>query len=244
MKAIDRISTLFGNFTLAVRVVDPAESNFMVLCNEAGSGGRAVFKPSGLGTVPRSEICILSAVVDWGGLTNPLLSLLPPVVTLELSDEAEGLFLLGLIHSEASGGRCGSSAVVNRLCEIIFVKMLRAAILEGSSEPGLIAGLSDARLSRALVAIHESPGRNWKNRELAEVSGSSLSLFAQAFAAKVGCTPAAYLRNLRLAMARNDVARGERIATVARRYCYGTPEAFARAFKRKYGLNPTGIFKE
>ena len=37
----------------------------------------------------------------------------------------------------------------------------------GRAEPGLLAGLADPRLCRALVAIHEAPGRAWSAADLA-----------------------------------------------------------------------------
>ena len=42
-------------------------------------------------------------------------------------------------------------------------------------------------------------------------------------------------------LARQDVARGDRIDAVARRYGYASPEGFARAFRRHYGENPIAL---
>ena len=70
------------------------------------------------------------------------------------------------------------------------------------------------------------------------IAGLSLSRFAEVFLAMVGETPAAYLRKWRLTLARQDVAKGDRINAIARRYGYRSPEGFARAFKNQFGENP------
>ena len=118
---------------------------------------------------------------------------------------------------------------------------LRYDLSAGSTEPGLLSGLSDARLSRAIVAIHGNPGRNWRNDDLAEVAGLSLSRFAETFASVVGETPAAYLRRWRLLVARQDLQNGDRVDAVARRYGYQSAEGFARAFRQHYGQNPLAM---
>ena len=58
---------------------------------------------------------------------------------------------------------------------------------------GLIAGLSDPRLARSLVALHNMPQEDWSLARMASVPGVSRSGFAEAFKAATGTTPAAYL---------------------------------------------------
>ena len=96
--------------------------------------------------------------------------------------------------------------------------MMRAQIEAGSTQPGLLAGLSNPRLSRAIVVMHDRPGQAWRNEDLAHIAGMSLSRFAETFLAEVGEPPAAYLRRWRLTLARQDIAKGQRVDVVARRY--------------------------
>ena len=91
------------------------------------------------------------------------------------------------------------------------------------------------------MCIRDSPGRNWRNDDLAEVAGLSLSRFAETFASVVGETPAAYLRRWRLLVARQDLQNGDRVDAVARRYGYQSAEGFARAFRQHYGQNPLAM---
>ena len=116
--------------------------------------------------------------------------------------------------------------------------MLRTQIEAGSTRPGLLAGLADPRLSRAIVAIHDQPGRDWRNEDLAQIAGLSLSRFAEIFLATVSEPPAAYLRRWRLTLARQDVEKGDRVDAIARRYGYLSSEGFTRAFKKHFGENP------
>jgi len=125
-----------------------------------------------------------------------------------------------------------------------MVRLLRAQIERGTTGAGLLGGLADARLSRTIVAIHENPGKQWRNQELAEVANLSRSRFSERFVELVGETPQAYLRRWRMTLARQDVERGERIQTVAWRYGYGSSEALSRAFRRQFGNNPVALRRE
>ncbi len=89
--------------------------------------------------------------------------------------------------------------------------------------------------------MHDNPGRDWHNEDLAQIAGLSLSRFAGMFLEMVGETPAAYLRRWRLTLARQDVLRGDRVDSIARRYGYHSPEGFARAFKKHYGETPVSV---
>lgn len=238
MIRLDRLSALIARFEIRVADTEPGTGNLRVLGDVAGGlptrvelwlRGTAPADPPG-------ERPLIEAHASWGGTSNPLLAALPDSVSMPVDDDAESLvrFLL----AEARAARCGSAAVLSRLAEVLVVRLLRAEISRGTTAPGLVAGLSDPRLSRAIVAMHEGPGRTWSNPELAAVAGMSLTRFADAFHARVGETPQAYLRRWRMTLARQDLDRGDRVQSVARRYGYASSEALARAFQRVHGINP------
>jgi AraC-like DNA-binding protein len=241
MQSFDRLTTLMERFSLQVRPAPPDIATLVVTADADGAPGRVVFGIAGLGSGIDSRTLLFSAVVDWGGAANPLLAALPDRIGFDLSADTEAASLVSLMCSELAAGRCGSASVVNRLGEVLIVRLLRAQIEAGSTEPGLLAGLSDPRLSRAIVAIHGKPGGVWRNEDLAGIAGLSLSRFSETFLAVVGETPAAYLRRWRLILARQDLQRGERVDAVARRYGYESAEGFARAFKRRYGVKPVAM---
>lgn len=241
MARMDRLTALMERFTLQVRPATLETATMVVTAGAKGGSGHVWFGRAGIGSRFAGSSVLFAADVDWGGISNPLLAALPDRLCFDLSQDAEAASLVNLMHSELAAGRCGSGSVVSRLGEVMVVRLLRAQIEAGSTEPGLLSGLSDARLSRAIVAIHGNPGRNWRNDDLAEVAGLSLSRFAETFASVVGETPAAYLRRWRLLVARQDLQRGDRVEAVARRYGYQSAEGFARAFRQHYGQNPLAM---
>ena len=89
--------------------------------------------------------------------------------------------------------------------------------------------------------MHDRPGRDWRNQELAEIAGLSLSRFTEIFALTVGQPPSSYLRSWRLTLAQQDVAKGDRVDTIARRYGYKSSEGFTRAFRHRFGQNPIAL---
>ena len=241
MTKIDRLTTLMERFTLQVKPATLKTATMVVTSGDDGASGHVWFGRAGIGSDLSSESVLFAAEVDWGGASNPLLAALPDKICFDLSQDQEAASLINLMHSELAASRCGSASVVNRLGEVMIVRLLRAQIEAGSTEPGLLSGLSDARLNRAIVAIHGSPGRNWRNDDLAEISGLSLSRFAETFVSVVGETPAAYLRGWRLLLARQDLQKGDRVEAVARRYGYQSAEGFSRAFRQHYGQNPLAM---
>ena len=238
MTRFDRLTTLMDRFSLSVRPACIGEATLVVTSAKDGTPGKVYFGAAATGFENAPDNVLFAALVDWGGMSNPLVAALPATVEFDLSNDAESMGVVTLMQSEFVTQRCGSNSVVNRLGEVLIIRMLRAQIEAGSTQPGLLAGLSDPRVSRAIVAIHDQPGRNWRNEDLARIAGLSLSRFAEVFPAMVGEPPAAYLRRWRLTLARQDVAKGDRVDAIARRYGYLSSEGFARAFKTHFGENP------
>ncbi|MDF1609775.1 AraC family transcriptional regulator [Hoeflea sp. YIM 152468] len=238
---MDRLTTLMERFALQVKPAALPAATLVVIADHEGVAAQVWFGRPGLGAGLDAGRVVFAAEVDWGGASNPLLAALPDRFGYPLSADPETASLVNIMCQEFEAARCGSASVVNRLGEVLIVRLLRAQIEAGSTEPGLLAGLSEPRLSRAIVAIHESPGRPWRNDDLAEIAGLSLSRFSETFLTIVGETPAAYLRRWRLVLARQDLQKGDRVDAVARRYGYDSAEGFARAFKRSYGLNPLAM---
>lgn len=237
MSKIDRLSALIQNFDLRVFPTDPDEANLLIFENaENQTPTRVVFAPlcAAHTAAEADETLSFAAQADWGGATNPFLSALPAEVTLRLDAEPEVIHILKALQNESATPRCGGSAVLDRLGEVLLIRLLRLTIERGATDVGLLAGLADPRLSRAIVAMHDEPGRKWQGDDLARHAGLSQSRFSELFRAKVGETPGAYLRRWRMVLARQDAERGERVQTIARRYGYGSPEALSRAFKRAH----------
>lgn len=182
---------------------------------------------------------LLAASVSLGGGVNPMARALPAQLCMAVEPGGLEHDLAQLIGREAAAARCGGYSTLQRLLEVLVIMLLRHALEQGASQPGLIAGLADARISRALVAIHEAPQQRWRSEDLAALAGLSRSQFMACFASLVGQTPFSYLRQWRLTLARQDLAAGARVKTVAARYGYGSQEALSHAYRQHFGQSPT-----
>lgn len=238
----DRLSALINRFSITVTPTAPDQSNFLVLKNrETDELTRALFSPTGGKDLVQAEneTTAFCAKAEWGGNSNPLLQTLAAHIELKFESVPDVAELAQILISESREPRCGSRAVVNRLGEILLVRMLRQQLNQGMTTPGLLGGLADQRLSRAIVAMHEHPGKAWTNEILADLAGLSVSRFYQLFRLLVGMPPMVYLRNWRMGLVRQDIERGEQIQRIARRYGYRSSEALTRAFSKAYGIKPT-----
>lgn len=184
---------------------------------------------------PDREAELLCARIDFGGVANPLIAALPEAIALPFA-ECEGLrAVLTMLVEEAFTPNCGRQAVIDRLCEIVVVKLLRQVIGRGQVEFGMLAGLAHPALSRALTAMHDAPEKDWTLERLAETAGMSRTGFASAFRDVVGQTPGSYLATWRLTLAQEQIARGTPLKTVARAVGYASPAALSRAYARRFG---------
>ena len=176
-----------------------------------------------------------------GGSENPLARALPPLIALPL-ERVPGLKLaLELLFSETDRVRCGQRLLADRLLEVVVIQLLRWLLdhpQEGGVRPGLIAGLSDLRLARALVAMHDSPGESWTLERMAARAGMSRTAFANTFRELVGQTPADYLTGWRIALAQRRLREGRPIKALAEELGYANPSALSRAFTSKAGMSP------
>lgn len=176
-----------------------------------------------------------------GGPENPLARALPPLIAVPLA-RVPGLELsLELLFSETDRVRCGQRLLADRLFEVVVLQLLRWLLdhpQEAGVNPGLITGLSEPRLARALVAMHDHPGEPWTLARMAQRAGMSRTAFANAFRETLGQTPADYLTGWRIALAQSRMCEGRPIKTLAEELGYANPSALSRAFAAKVGLSP------
>lgn len=132
----------------------------------------------------------------------------------------------------------GSDVVIDRLLELIFIQVLRNLPHQTLGE-GLVAGLREQRLHRALVAFHKSPDERWTLNRMANEANMSRSSFAQHFRQTIGITPAHYIQRWRLILAEDQLLHTRStIETVAEAVGYKSTAAFTTAFIKHFGLSP------
>lgn len=173
-----------------------------------------------------------------GGEGNPIALALPDVVCLPLAEIDGAEPVLALLFDEVLEDRCGRVVLIARLFEVVLIQVLRALMERGKVHGGLLSGLSHPRLRNALVAIHESPAREWTLDTLASVAGMSRSVFATTFRETVGVTPGQYLQGWRVQLAQKALRRGRPLKVIAAEVGYGSEAALSRAFKAQSGRSP------
>lgn len=179
-----------------------------------------------------------------GGAANPIAAALPAFVCVALDEIGDAAPVLALLFEEAFERRCGRQALVNRLFEVVLIQVLRHLMERGRTRVGMLAGLSHPQVRHALVAIHETPERDWSLDTLAARAGMSRSVFANAFRDSVGCTPGVYLQQWRVGLAQQALLRGRALKTIATDVGYGSEAALSRAFKAAIGVSPRAWRKQ
>ncbi|CAN7498591.1 AraC family transcriptional regulator [Pseudoxanthomonas sp. LjRoot143] len=182
------------------------------------------------------------ATLDFdGGARNPIVQSLPDVIALPL-EKIEGLgATLDLLFAESDQVRCGSRLLANRLFEVVLIQVLRWIIDhpdEARVSQGMMMGLSDPRLAKALIAVHEAPDADWTLARMATQAGMSRSAFAAAFKAATGTTPAAYSLDWKLNVAASLLRAGRSVKQVALDMGFADAPALSRAFRRRTGASP------
>lgn len=245
-RGIDRLSALIDRFRIRAFVAqgpeDPIRPNLFLVSNaycDKGTGmDELVFRPRGEAEGIDLDAVVVAARVELGGEGAPLALALPREVRVDLCQAPALAAVATVLRDEVESPRCGHQAAVDRLCEVVVIRLLRHAIAAGNARGGLIAGLAHPQLALALVAMHEAPERAWRLEDLAEVAGMSRTVFATNFREIVGQTPGAYLANWRLIVARQEIAGGLPLKTVAGRVGFSSAAAFTRAYQRAYGHPP------
>ncbi|THA73571.1 AraC family transcriptional regulator [Streptomyces sp. A0642] len=179
---------------------------------------------------------------------HPLLSHLPDVVHLPAGAGAHPALrsAIDLLGSELRTPLPGSDALVPALLDTLLLYILRTWWLgeQASSGPdgqpaGWSQALADPAVSAALTAVHDDPARSWTVADLGSLGGLSRAAFARRFTALVGEPPLAYLTWWRMTTAGRLLRADDApLRSVAQRTGYTSEFAFAKAFKREYGMAP------
>jgi AraC-like DNA-binding protein len=179
-----------------------------------------------------------------GGAANPLANALPACVCIPLSQMPDSLSVLTLLFAEAEANHCGRQALLDRLFEVVLIQLLRQLMENGSTQIGLLAGLTHTQLRRAIVAMHQEPEKDWSVESLATVAGMSRSVFSNQFREAVGKTPADYLQSWRVGLVQKWLKAGQSLKLIAEEAGYGSESSLSRAFKSQCGVSPKEWLKK
>ncbi|MBX2884377.1 MAG: AraC family transcriptional regulator [Granulosicoccus sp.] len=184
---------------------------------------------------------------EWDGeIDHPFFRDLPELIVIRDLYRGENAqtckSIVDLITVETVDRDPGSTAIADRIGEVLFIMILRTWIIENTLDTGVFAAINDARLSRALHYIHQESDREIDLNILAQVAGMSRTAFAVRFRETMGTPPAAYLKEWRMLNARRLLLSTKLpVSQIVTRIGYTSDAAFVRAFKRRYGETPSKV---
>jgi AraC-like DNA-binding protein len=191
--------------------------------------------------VERGDTAMLCGELEFvTGAGNPIFSALPAHFVVRSNESSASFRQLASMLAETSRDRrWGRQLVQNKLADSLFTMAVCEYVRRAERPRGLLAALTDARLSRALSAVHERPGEDWTIQSMAREAGMSRTAFAELFAATVGMPPIQYLAHWRATEARRLLGdRRFSVARIAEMLGYKSEAAFRRFFKRIEGIGP------
>ena len=185
----------------------------------------------------RPDVRLLGGYFAFGTPDHALLvSLLPALFHVRGVERLA--VLVRLVADESSERRSGRELVLSRLVEVLLIEALRSTPGD-DAPPGLLRGLSDARIAPALRQMHAHLARAWTVPQLAKAASLSRSAFFERFTKNVGVPPIEYLFAWRMAVAKDLLRRHEfGIDEVAERVGYASASTFSTAFNRHVGSPP------
>jgi len=171
-----------------------------------------------------------------------LLSILPERIHIPASEGRSTRFgrLCDLLAEECVTDYPGKELIIQRMLEALLVEALRWRSLGNEAVPaGLLSGMREPTIARALQAIHADVRASWTVAELASIAGMSRSAFSARFGEVLGCAPIEYLMRWRLAIAKDALARGNKtLDRIAEEIGYESASAFSTAFRKRLGYPP------
>jgi AraC-like DNA-binding protein len=173
----------------------------------------------------------------------PILASLPEAVhvSADRCDQHGVRAIVDLLDAELEEGLPGAAAVVPALTDALLPLVVRAWLDDctAGSRGEIPEPSGDPAIAGALERIHAQPERDWTVNALAHEVALSRSAFARRFARAVGAPPAAYLAGWRMTIAGRLLRDSDlKLGAVASRVGYTSEFAFAKAFKRDYGIAP------
>jgi len=274
MELMDKISSLVGRYSFRARVFFNGvfcDSNTFVENKTAGQlhlvrSGPVIFRHEGeaplyvnepamvfypRGTAHTLEIpegacanLLCADICFEDGGANPLAQALPACLYQPLAGMPALAHTLELLFAEAAAKAQGRDVILDRLCDVLMIQVLRHEFEAGTLSIGLLAGLADRQLAPALRAIHARPHEPWQLETLAREACMSRARFTEHFRNVVGMPPGEYLTRWRIGVAQDLLRKGMPVKVVSSQAGYTSAPAFTRAFTSLVGVSPRQWLKE
>ncbi|HEY3941578.1 MAG TPA: AraC family transcriptional regulator [Acidimicrobiales bacterium] len=205
---------------------------------------RARYPQADPGDNPQATVFLCGAYQFSGDVGGGLLDALPQILTLSAAIDDPLRDVVTLLSRELVGTEPAQQLVLDRLLDLFLVLAIRSDFRRSTTAPRWYRASADPRLSTALQAIHENAAHPWTVPELAALSGLSRAAFARIFRGALGQAPMQYLTEWRMTLARDHLRADDlSLAQIASAVGYGSPFAFAAAFRRHHG-EPPGTWRQ
>jgi AraC-like DNA-binding protein len=196
------------------------------------------------GDDPNTTVFLCGAYQFAGDVGRGLLDALPPILTLTAAIDNPLRDVITLLSRELLSTEPAQQIVLDRLLDLLLVLAIRSDFRRSATAPRWYRAAADPRLRAALQAMHENAAHPWTVPELAALSGLSRAAFARAFRDALGQAPMQYLTEWRMTLARDQLRTGGgSLDRIAEDIGYGSPFAFAAAFRRHHG-EPPGTWRK
>ncbi|MFB8179510.1 cupin domain-containing protein [Streptomyces sp. NPDC055966] len=196
------------------------------------------------GDNPQATVFLCGAYQFSGDVGSGLLDALPQVMTLSAADDDPLRDVITLLSRELVRTELAQQIVLDRLLDLLLVLAIRSEFRRSTTAPRWYRASADPRLGAALQAMHENAAHPWTVPELSAISGLSRAAFARVFREALGQAPMQYLTEWRMTIARDHLRADDlSLPQIADAVGYGSPFAFAAAFRRHHG-EPPGTWRQ
>ncbi len=155
-----------------------------------------------------------------------------------VSEAAERLF------DEAFKDLHARQMMIDRLCDVLMIQMLRYVVCHGIVELGMLAGSTHPNLAPLMQQLKQCPEKDWNLEEMATYVAMSRSKFSALFKETLGQTPLEYLTDLRLHQAQELLKKNKPVSLVANSVGYENASSLNRVFKKHFGITPKQWLKQ
>ena len=175
-------------------------------------------------------------------IKHPFLNDLPCFIHIEAEQTPELKWLRDLVKVLSNETRTpspGSSLIVDRLTEVLFIQLMRYYMHNSDKDMGYMNALADAQIGKALNLIHGEQDAILTVERLAAAVALSRTAFSEKFSKMVGMPPKSYLLNWRMQRAKMHLQEQNiPMVAVAENAGYASEASFSKAFKRFFSLTP------
>ncbi|MBL4910681.1 MAG: AraC family transcriptional regulator [Alteromonadaceae bacterium] len=185
-------------------------------------------------------------------LNHPFLRDLPCFIHIKAVEtpELEWLrMLMKVLACESRTPSPGSSVIIDRLTEVLFIQLLRTHIKnspkENCNNTCYLSALNDPQIGQALNLIHNENKAILTVEKLGSSVAMSRTAFTDKFSKLIGIPPKTYLLNWRMQKAKTKLATSqEQMFTIAQYAGYSSEAAFSKAFKHFFNITPGKVRKQ